>query len=93
VLDAEHSGEAFRVWENNDNRIDLLLTDMMLPGGMTGRELALQLQQLKPNLKVIYTTGYSMDIVENKGEEVSFLQKPYPPETLMQTVRSRLDTV
>jgi CheY-like chemotaxis protein len=92
VLEAEHSGEAFKVWENHDNQIDLLLTDMMLPGGMTGRELALQLQQLKPNLKVIYTTGYSMDIVETKDEEVSFLQKPYPPEMLMKTVRSCLDT-
>ena len=93
VLDAEQSAEAFKMWEKHENEIDLLLTDMMLPGGMTGRELALQLQQLKPNLKVIYTTGYSMDIVETKGEEVSFLQKPYPPEILMRTVRTCLDAV
>jgi two-component system, cell cycle sensor histidine kinase and response regulator CckA len=63
-----------------------------LPGGVTGRELAIQLQRLKPNLKVIYTTGYSQDLVETKEEEVNFLQKPYPPETLMRTVRSCLDT-
>jgi signal transduction histidine kinase len=91
VLDAEQSAEAFKMWESHENEIDLLLTDMVLPGGMTGRELALQLQQLKPGLKVIYTTGYSQDLIETEGEEVNFLQKPYPPETLMQSVRACLD--
>ena len=58
---------------------------------MTGRELALQLQERKPDLKVIYTTGYSAELLETKGEPVNFLQKPYPPETLTQTVRTCLD--
>jgi two-component system, cell cycle sensor histidine kinase and response regulator CckA len=92
VLDAEQSAGAFDLWKTHQHEIDLLLTDMVLPGGVTGRELALQLQELKPNLKVIYTTGYSQDLVETKGETVNFLQKPYPPETLMRTVRSCLDT-
>jgi two-component system cell cycle sensor histidine kinase/response regulator CckA len=91
VLDAERGDEAFSVWTEHENEIDLLLTDMVLPGGMTGRELALHLQERKPALKVIYTTGYSQDMLEARGEAVNFLQKPYPPETLMRTVRDCLD--
>ena len=91
VLEAEKSAEALEVWKEHESEIDLLLTDMVLPGGMTGRELALELQQLKPNLKIIYTTGYSQDVLETDCSPVNFLQKPYPPETLMQTVRTCLD--
>ena len=91
VLDAEQGQEAFDLWSLHQSEIDLLLTDMVLPGGMTGRELAMQLQELKPNLKVIYSTGYSQDLLESTDEPVNFLQKPYPPETLMRTVRSCLD--
>ena len=93
MLDAERSEEAFDVWQQHSDSIDLLLTDMVLPGGITGRELALELQQLKPNLKVIYTTGYSQDILDAKEAPVNFLQKPYPPETLIRLVRSCLDAV
>jgi two-component system, cell cycle sensor histidine kinase and response regulator CckA len=91
VLDAGQSEEAFTIWRQHHDEIDLLLTDMVLPGGMTGRELAAELQQGKPQLKVIYTTGYSQDMVESKGATLHFLQKPYPPETLMRAVRSCLD--
>jgi signal transduction histidine kinase/putative methionine-R-sulfoxide reductase with GAF domain len=91
VLEAEQSAEAFALWKQHQSEIDLLLTDMVLPGGMTGRELALDLQKRKPNLKVIYTTGYSQDMVETSCDSTNFLQKPYPPETLMRTVRTCLD--
>ncbi len=93
VFDAERSEEAFAVWDQHHEEIELLLTDMVLPGGMTGRELAMCLLERKPHLKVIYTTGYSQDLLEAKGEPVNFLQKPYPPETLMRTVRSCLDGI
>lgn len=91
VLNAERSEDALQIWEQHQGAIDLLLTDMVLPGGMTGRELAHHLQQAKPGLKVIYSTGYSQDLLEAKEEPLHFLQKPYPPETLMRTVRSCLD--
>jgi signal transduction histidine kinase len=91
VLDAEQSAEAMNLWQNHQNEIDLLLTDMVLPGGVTGRELATQLRERKPGLKVIYTTGYSQDLLDSQEEPVNFLQKPYPPETLMRTVRACLD--
>ena len=93
VLEAEQSEEALSVWQQHEGKIDLLLTDMVLPGGMTGRELAAQLQKLKPQLKIIYSTGYSQDVVESDGATAGFLQKPYPPETLMRTVRACLDAV
>ncbi len=91
VLDAEASHAAFEVWSEHAQKIDLLLTDMVLPGGMSGRELALELQQRKPGLKVIYCTGYSQEMLESQDEPIHFLQKPYPPETLMRAVHSCLD--
>jgi CheY-like chemotaxis protein len=91
VIDAEQGAEAFDVWKNHESEIDLLVTDMVLPGGVTGRELALQLLERKPQLKVIYTTGYSAELLDAQGEPVNFLQKPYPPEMLTQTVRMCLD--
>jgi len=91
VIEAEQAVEALKLWQCHQHEIDLLLTDMVLPGGMTGRELALQLQERKPDLKVIYTTGYSQDLLDTKTDPVNFLQKPYPPEALMRTVRLCLD--
>ena len=93
VLDAEQSTEAMHLWQCHQEDIELLLTDMVLPGGMTGRELATQLREQKPDLKVIFTTGYSQEMLDNQEEPVSFLQKPYPPEALMRMVRTCLDTV
>ena len=91
VLGAEQCNTARALWQQHESEIDLLLTDMVLPGEQTGRELAVELQRLKPGLKVIYTTGYSQDLVEPDCQPENFLQKPYPPETLMQTVRACLD--
>ena len=59
--------------------------------GIRGREIAMKLRNTNPNLKVIYTTGYSQDLLEASDEKINFLQKPYPPETLMRTVRACLD--
>jgi len=91
VLEAGECDEAFNVWREHEREIDLLLTDMVLPGGMNGRDLAIELQQSKPGLKVIYTTGYSQDIVGLDTDPVNFLQKPYPPEVLTHAVRACLD--
>jgi CheY-like chemotaxis protein len=91
VLGAEQSEGARDLWMQHQHEIDLLLTDMVLPGQQTGRELAAELQQMKPGLKVIYTTGYSQDLVEPDCNPLNFLQKPYPPETLTRTVRACLD--
>jgi signal transduction histidine kinase len=92
VLDAERAEDAMTLWTNHADAIDLLLTDMVLPGGTTGRELALQLQKQKPALKIIYSTGYSQDLLDAKTGEANFLQKPYPPDALLRTVRACLDS-
>jgi CheY-like chemotaxis protein len=93
VLEASSGVEALRVWEEHDGRVDLLLTDMVMPEGMTGRELADELKGRKPDLKVIYTSGYSADVMgpDSPLRDTMFLQKPYAPPLLAQTVRECLD--
>jgi DNA-binding LytR/AlgR family response regulator len=60
---------------------------------MTGKEVAQELRKHKPSLKVVYTSGYSADIMGGDEElaDSMFLQKPYPPPQLAQTVRACLD--
>lgn len=85
---------ALTLWKQEQGAVDLLFTDLVMPGGMSGRELADQLLKEKPDLKVIHTSGYSCDIVPHQLRENtdgSFLQKPYAMQGLVQAVRSRLD--
>jgi two-component system, cell cycle sensor histidine kinase and response regulator CckA len=93
VIDAESGAAALAVWDRDKSQIDLLLTDMVMPDGVTGRQLAERLKADNPNLKVIFTTGYSADLVGKDitlREGVNFLQKPYPPQKLVDTVRAGL---
>ena len=67
---------------------------MVMPGGLSGRDLARQLREKKRDLKIIYTTGYSKDAIgQNFGliEGLNFLAKPYYPEKVLLTVRRCLD--
>ena len=96
VLEAQSGDQAMEVWQSEKERIDLLLTDMMMPGGLSGRDVAERLLADRPELKVIYTSGYSIDTVtpEALGQDaMNFLQKPYDPETLAQMVRNILNGV
>ncbi|MBA4147447.1 MAG: response regulator [Verrucomicrobia bacterium] len=94
VLEAGSGPEALPIWQKHADEIDLLLTDLVMPGNMTGRELADNLLKQRPELKVIYTSGYS---VETLGKDLSmkrginFLPKPYQPITLVKMVRDCLD--
>lgn len=92
VLTAANAQEALRVWEGHSKEIDLVLTDMVMPGGLSGRELAARLTSDCPKLSVIFTSGYSVDFQPGglKLEEgVNFLAKPYNPESLA-TILSRV---
>jgi len=93
VLEASTGAEALRVWEAHHGQVDLLLTDMVMPEGMNGRELADKLKLRKPALKIIYTSGYSAEVMgaESVQRNIRFLQKPYPPPQLAQAVRECLD--
>jgi PAS domain S-box-containing protein len=94
VLSANDAAEAVEVWQNNKSEIALLLTDLVMPNHMNGRELAEKLWAEQPELKVIFTSGYSADIVGKDFKlepELNFLQKPYHPQVLAMTVRRCLD--
>ena len=94
VLEAASGVEALSVWEEHKGQIDLLLTDMVMPEGLTGRELAKQLRAQQPALKVIYVSGYSLDssgTTFRRRDASTFLQKPYHPRKLAQTIRHCLD--
>ena len=95
VIEASSGLAALELWKENKTHVDLLLTDMVMPDGISGRQLAEKLKADNPDLKVIYTTGYSPDLMGNDvalREGVNFLQKPYPPQKLVQTVRNGLET-
>jgi signal transduction histidine kinase/CheY-like chemotaxis protein len=94
IYTAESGPAAIKVWEEHRSEIKLLLTDMVMPGGMTGRQLAENLREKDPNLKVVYTSGYSpgmagKDIALLEG--FNFLAKPYAPSKLAQVIRDCLD--
>jgi PAS domain S-box-containing protein len=94
VLESVSGGEALKVWEHHRNRIDLLVTDMVMPGGVTGKDLAERFLKENPKLKVIYTSGYSVELAGRDfplEEGVNFLAKPFGADKLAQTVREKLD--
>ncbi|MDE3067614.1 MAG: PAS domain S-box protein [Verrucomicrobiota bacterium] len=94
VFTARNGVEAVEVWRRYHDRIALLLTDLIMPDHMNGRELAEKLRAERPDLKVVFTSGYSADIVGKDFKldpELNFLQKPYRPATLALTVRRCLD--
>ncbi len=94
VIEAANGVEALKVAEQNPGKIQLLLTDIVMPEGVSGRDLATRLQKANPGLKVVFTSGYSVEIA---GRELSlqegqnFIQKPASPQQLMETVRRSLD--
>ena len=94
ILTATCGAEALEVWERHQGRVDLLLADMVMPGGMSGRELAAELKKRKPALKVILTSGYNSAAVpgkENHTGDTTFLSKPYLPATAAKLIRDTLD--
>lgn len=93
VIEAASGLAALELWSSKKPKVDLLLTDMVMPDGISGRQLAERLKTENPGLKVIYTTGYSTELMGKDvalQEGVNFLQKPYPPSKLVQTVRNGL---
>jgi CheY-like chemotaxis protein len=94
VLEASDGPEALKVWLEHYREVDLLVTDIIMPGGLSGGKLADQLRAEKPGLKVIYMSGYSGEVAGtglNLRDGRKFLQKPFSPAKLVQTVREYLD--
>jgi PAS domain S-box-containing protein len=96
ILQAESGVKALDLWKSSKDRIDLLLTDLVMPDRLNGRELAEKLWAERPNLKVIFSSGYSAEVVGNDfvlRRGLNYLQKPYHPQKLAITVRDCLDAV
>ena len=94
VLEAANGDEGLRLAGENDGQdIYLLFTDMVMPQ-MSGKQLADRLKAIRPGIRILFTSGYPNDELVYRGTPehfMSFLQKPYAPEDLVNTIRSLLD--
>jgi nitrogen-specific signal transduction histidine kinase/ActR/RegA family two-component response regulator len=94
VLHADSGAKAIESWGQTKEKVDLLLTDLVMPDRINGRELAERLCREQPSLKVIFTSGYSAEVVGKDfvlQHGLHDLQKPYEPQKLALMVRACLD--
>jgi DNA-binding NtrC family response regulator len=85
--------QALKIWSVHEKEISLLLTDMVMPNGITGRQLAAKIHEEKPQLPVVYASGYSVELTAPdfcESETELFLAKPYGGEQLVAAVRRLL---
>jgi two-component system, cell cycle sensor histidine kinase and response regulator CckA len=93
VLEASNAADAARISHDFGGAIDILLTDVVMPD-VSGRELADQLRVTRPDMRLLYMSGYTEDRIVHHGvmtSDVGFLQKPFTPESLLRKMRETLD--
>ena len=93
ILEAESAIDALSLIEQHDGPIDLMLTDVIMPK-MSGRELADRLKVLRPDIKVLFMSGYTNDVIAHHGvldEGTAFIEKPFTRDALLGKVRTTLD--
>jgi len=93
VIAAQNGPAAIAMFRQAVTPIDLLLTDMIMPGDLNGAEVAKKLREISPELKVIYMSGYTNHVLVDRtllGGEAAFLQKPFTPDVLLQELRNVL---
>jgi CheY-like chemotaxis protein len=93
VLTARDGPQALQLWPQHRDKIDLLFSDMTMPGGLSGRELAQRLTLEKPDLRVVYSTGYTVDFTNpdlKLKQGVNLLMKPFDATALVRIVRNSL---
>jgi DNA-binding NtrC family response regulator len=89
VLDAADAQEGLRHLRWHDGEIDVLLTDLVLPGGMSGVDLALAAPALRPAIKLLCMSGYGEEVSVDLGalpEGAAFIQKPFTPSVLFEAL-------
>ncbi len=94
VLTASSGPEATQVWEQHHGNIDLLLTDLVMPGGISGLDLARNFRVDNPSTKILFTSGHALEEIQErflKDGTAGFLQKPYSFPTLAKAVRDCID--
>ncbi len=92
VLEAAGGGAALSLCEHHEGPIHLLLTDIVMPE-ISGRDVAQRLTQLRPEMRVLFMSGYTDDAIVHQGvldEEANFIQKPFAPDALARKVREVL---
>ncbi|MBN2429624.1 MAG: response regulator, partial [Deltaproteobacteria bacterium] len=93
VITAATPKEAIELVEENSSKIDLFITDVVMPE-MNGRELADRIQKIRPGMKHLFMSGYTADIIVQQGgldEGINFIQKPFLMEGLSKKIREILD--
>lgn len=90
VLDAADPAQALALAERYDGRIDLVLTDVVMPG-MNGHQLAKRLISDHPGMRVLYMSGYPASILGDSSAATTFIQKPFSTEALNAKLREILD--
>jgi len=93
VLDAECGKSALRIWSAFGDDVNLLLVDMVLPNGLSGWSLARILRAQNPELRVVFISGYGVDVSSSThrlSEETNFLPKPFGQGRLLQVIRRSL---
>ncbi len=91
VHDARHAAQALEIWDREHGSIDLVLTDLVMPGGIDGCQLAAELERRRPALKLVFSTGYRRDITLAPHQVL--LQKPVSAAVLLDAIRGSLDRV
>ncbi len=94
VVEAGDGREALQIWDQRSADIDLVVTDMVMPNGVSGGALARTLQAQSPDLHVICTSGYTPDYIERDlpaNDRITFLAKPYRPSRLLQVIQQCLN--
>jgi len=93
VLEARDGREGLSVCEAHQGKIDLLLSDVVMPE-LGGRELAERILTIRPDIKVLFMSGHTQDVILKEGVKAGtpFLQKPFTPNDLANKVRAVLDS-
>jgi two-component system, cell cycle sensor histidine kinase and response regulator CckA len=94
VIEAGSGQEALDVWARDGAGVDMVVSDIVMPDGMSGPELVARLREERPSLKAVFTSGYSTEsdrVSMEMRTGVNFVQKPFRPAALIHIIRERLD--